>query len=67
MQGDPAARGILTARPLGDPLDVGGTTGRTNQRLLVPIRRDQNQRLRRAVLLNPPTSHGRPFWRGLVA
>jgi hypothetical protein len=67
MEGDPAALGVLTARSLGDPLHVGGTTGGTNQRLLVPIRGDQNQRLRRAVLLNPPTSHGRPFWWGLVA
>jgi len=62
MECDSAALGVLTARSLGNPLDIGGTTGGTNQRFLVPIRRDQNQRLRRAVLLNPPTSHGRPFW-----
>jgi hypothetical protein len=66
MEGDSAALGVLTARSLGNPLDIGGTTGGTNQRFLVPIRRDQNQRLRRAVLLNSPTSHGRPFWWGLA-
>jgi hypothetical protein len=38
-------------------LDGGGTAGGTNQRLLVPIRGDQNQRLRRAVLLDTPASH----------
>ena len=39
-------------------------TGGTNQRLLVPVCRDQDERLRRPVFLHSPTSHGRPFQAG---
>jgi hypothetical protein len=61
------ALGILVAGALGHPLDGDRTTGRAYQRLLVSVRRDQNQRFGRAVFLNAPTSHGRPFQRVWVA
>ena len=64
MQGDSTALRIFRARPLGYSFDGNGATGGTNQRFLVPICRDQNQRLGRAVFLDAPTSHGRPFWQG---
>jgi len=43
--------------PHGGAFDVGGATGRADQRFLVPIRGDQNQRFRRAVLFHSPASH----------
>ena len=68
MQGDPAALQILAGGPFRDPLDIGGAAGGANQRFLVSVRRDQYQRFRRAVLFDPPTSHGLPFrlgfWHG---
>jgi plastocyanin len=67
VQGDSASRGILGAQSLGHSLDVLRPAGGADQRFLVPIRPDQNQRLRRSVLLDAPTSHSRPFWWGLVA
>jgi hypothetical protein len=67
MKGNPASRGIVVAGPFGHAIHVKRATRGTNQRFLVPIRRDQNQRFWRAVLLDAPTSHSRPFRWGLVA
>lgn len=65
MEGDSSPLNIIGARPLGNPVHCDRTTGGANQRLLVPVRRDQNQRFRRTVLLDAPTSHSRPFrWGG---
>src|SRR5215210_4891230 len=67
MEGDPATLSIIGAGPFRHPFDRQRPAGGTDQRFLVPIRRDQNQRLWRAVLLDAPTSHSRPFWWGLMA
>src|SRR5215210_5391801 len=67
MEGDPATLSIIGAGPFRHPFDRQRPAGGTDQRFLVPICRDQNQRLGRAVLLDAPTSHSRPFWWGLVA
>ena len=67
MEGDAATGSIVVEGTLGDSLDRGGSTRRTDQRFLVPIGSDQNQRFRRPVLLDAPASHGLPFRRGLVA
>lgn len=67
MESYSTALGILGAEPFGDAVDCNGTTRGTNQRFLVPIRRDQNQRFRRSKLFYTPTSHSRPFRRGIVA
>jgi hypothetical protein len=58
VKGYAAALGIFGAGSFGNTIDSDGTTGGTDQRLLVSVRRDQNQRFRRAVLLDAPTSHG---------
>ena len=67
MEGDAATGSIVVEGTLGDSLDRGGSTRRTDQRFLVPIGSDQNQRFRRPVLLDAPASHGLPFRWGLVA
>jgi hypothetical protein len=64
MQGHPAAGSIFGAGPFRGSFNRGGTTGGTNQRFLVPIRGDQNQCFRSPVLLDAPTTHGRPFRQG---
>ena len=68
MESDPATLGVFGTGPFGHSLDSYRATRRTDQRFLVPIRRDQNQCFRCSVLLNAPTSHGRPFqwgtWHG---
>lgn len=67
MEGHPTTRSILGARSLRNTVHRYRTTGGTDQRFLVSVCRDQDQRLRRAVLLDAPTSHSRPFRWGLVA
>lgn len=67
MKGDAASLGVFGTGPFGNALYGGRTTRGTYQRFLLPICRDQNQCFRSSVLLNTPTSHGRPFQRGIVA
>jgi hypothetical protein len=67
VEGDSPTLKVVSAGSLGKPIHGHRTTGGANQRLLVSVRRDQNQRFRRAVFLDAPTSHSRPFRRGLVA
>jgi len=57
MQGDSSTWGVVVGGSLGDALDCGGAARGTYQRLLVPIRSDQDQRLRRPILLDAPASH----------
>jgi hypothetical protein len=65
MQRDSTPLRIFRARPLGHSFHIARATRGTYQRFLVPICRDQNQRFRCSVLLDTPTSHGRPFQRGM--
>ena len=67
MEGYSTPLDVIGAGSLRNPIYRYRTTGGTNQRLLVSVRRDQNQRFRRTVLLDAPTSHSRPFRWGLVA
>src|SRR3990172_7347994 len=67
VERDLSALGVLGGGPLGGALHLARIAGGTHQRFLVPIRGDQNQRFRRAVLLDAPTPHSRPFRRGMVA
>ena len=64
MQSDPPPRCVVGRCSFGNSFDGGGVAGRANQWFLVPIRRDQNQRFRCAILLDAPASHGRPFRQG---
>jgi hypothetical protein len=64
---DPPTRSIFGVGAFGSSINRGASTGGANQRFLVSVCRDQDERLRRPVFLNPPTSHGRPFRWGLVA
>ena len=66
MEGYPSTLSIFSAGALWNSIDFG-TAGGTDQRFLVAICRDQNQCFRSPVFLNAPTSHGRPFQRGIVA
>jgi plastocyanin len=63
---DFAARRVIRGRALGSTLDRAGITGGAHQRSLVPIRRDQNQCFRRAVLLDAPASHGSALPAGVL-
>ena len=67
MQCHPPALGIFRTGSFRETLHGNGAAGRTNQRLLVPVCRDQYERLWRSVLLHAPTSHSRPFQGGWVA
>ena len=67
VQGHPAARCILRAGAFRVAFYSDAPTGRTNQRFLVSVCRDQDQRFRRPVFLHSPTSHGRSFQAGMVA
>src|SRR4051794_34527812 len=67
VQSHPTTRGVFSTRALGDSLDCRRAARGANQSFLIPIRCDQNQRLRCTVFLDAPTSHSRPFWWGLVA
>ena len=67
MEGDSAAGGVVLGGSLGDTLHRGRAAGGAYQRLLVPIRSDEDQRFRRPVLLDAPASHSLPFRWGLVA
>ena len=51
----------------GLALDTGAAAGRADQRLAVPVGRDEDQRFRGTIFLDPATSHGPPFWRGTPA
>src|SRR4051812_33029184 len=64
VQGYPAARRILGARAFGMAFYGDGPAGRTNQRFLVSVCRDQDERFGRPVFLHSPTSHGRSFQGG---
>jgi hypothetical protein len=61
VEGDSASLDIIGAGSFGNPFYRYRATGGANQRLLVSVCRDQNQRFRRTVLLDAPTSHSRPF------
>src|SRR5215203_1948842 len=67
VQGYPSTRCVLRAGAFRVAFYGDGRAGRTNQRLLVSVRRDQDERLGRPVFLHSPTSHGRSFQGGLVA
>ena len=67
MEGDPATLKLVADGPGRRPLDFRCSTRRTNQRLLVSVCRDQDERLGRTVLFDAPTSHGLPFRRGFLA
>ena len=67
MEGDPAAGGVFRVGAFGGSIDDGARTGGANQRLLVPVCRDQDERLRRSIFLDASTSHGLPFRWGLMA
>ena len=60
MQRD-ATGGMIIVWARGIAFDGGRPAGRTHQRFMVPICRDQYQRFRRAVLLDAPTTHSRSF------
>ena len=69
MQRDAPARGVVGGGAVGCAVDGVGAAGGAYQRFLVSVRRDQNQRFRRAVLLDAPTSHsvgpsGGALWHG---
>jgi hypothetical protein len=64
MEGDSSAGSVFRARAFGRAVNREGATGGTNQRFLVPVCRDQDERLGRSELLDAPTSHSRPFQRG---
>jgi plastocyanin len=67
VQGDSAAgMKISLDRPGWVPIDGAGAAGGAHQGFVVPIRRDQDQRLRRPILLHSPTTHGRSFRVGAV-
>ena len=66
MERDTAARSIFGIGAFGSSINGRASTGGANQRLLVPVCRDQDERLRRPIFFNAPTSHGRPFQWGLV-
>src|SRR5215204_2371713 len=61
VQGYPPARCILGAGAFRVAFHGDAPAGRTNQRLLVSVGRDQDERLGRPVFLHSPTSHGRSF------
>ena len=65
VEGHSTSLRIFAQGPEGSTLDIGCTARGTNQGFLVPVRRDQNQRFRRSVLFDAPTSHGLPFRQGL--
>ncbi|TFG49191.1 MAG: tetratricopeptide repeat protein, partial [Gemmatimonadales bacterium] len=49
------------------PLDTRAAAGGADQRLAVPVGRDEDQRFCGTILLDPATSHGPPFRRGTPA
>lgn len=67
MESNPATLGVFGTRSFGHSLDSYGAARGTDQRFLVPIRRDQNQRFRSSVLFNAPTSHGPALPAGYMA
>lgn len=66
MEGNPTPGGIIDRRPIRGSFDRARIAGGAHQRFLVPIRRDQNQRFRRTVLLDAPASHGSALPAGVV-
>jgi hypothetical protein len=61
VQGNSPTGCVFGTGAFGESVYREGTTGGTNQRFLVPVCRDQDERLGRSVLLDAPTSHSRPF------
>jgi hypothetical protein len=57
VEGNSATWRVITVRSFRYPFDGQRAARGTDQRFLVPIRRDQNQRFWRAVLLDAPTTH----------
>jgi plastocyanin len=66
MEGDSTPGGVVGRRALGGSFDCARITGGAHQWSLVPIRRDQNQCFRRAVLLDAPASHWSALPAGVV-
>jgi len=66
VEGNSTPGRIIRRRPLRGSFDSARIARGAHQRFLVPIRRDQNQSFRRAVLLDAPASHGSALPAGVV-
>ncbi len=65
VESDSSTLGVFGTGAFRHSIDFPRATRGTDQWFLIPIRRDQNQRFRCPVFFNTPTSHGRPFQRGM--
>jgi hypothetical protein len=61
VEGDPPTGSVFGVGAFGSSIDGGTSAGGANQRLLVPVCRDQDERLGRSVFLDASTTHGLPF------